>query len=57
LGCILIFGVVAEVGGRVSLVFSSVGLEVSFFSGVSLLVLKAALLSSTAGVSSNFATV
>jgi len=57
LGCILIFGVVAEVGGRVSLVFSSVGLEVSFFSGVSLLVLKAALLSSTAGVSSNFAKV
>jgi len=57
LGCILIFGVVAEVGGRVSLVFSSVGLEVSFFSDFGVSALKAALLSSTAGVSSNFATV
>jgi len=57
LGCILIFGVVAEVGGRVSLVFSSVRLEVSFFSDFGVSALKAALLSSTAGVSSNCATV
>jgi len=56
LGCISIFGVVAGVGGRISLVFSSVGLEVSFFSGFGVSALKAALLSSTAGVSSNCAT-
>ena len=57
LGCISIFGKDAGVGGRFSFVFSSFGLEVSFFSGVRVSALIAGLLSSTAEVFSNGVTV